>query len=167
MPRNFPQEKDSEGSGNAGKQRETQKKNCTRVVRFIRTTRAHLSRLNMPLCRTLGFIFRPGQERGFHVTIARYTKWHASERSHARMLRFDWLIRRVGSCVASIRMCAEGWAPSFRPFSFTPHCTTLRRIRAIIGFSRCSSPFFRPFEMAGIAIPRKASSRETRSPLWL
>lgn len=76
-----------------------------------------------------------------------YKMARVSKRSHARMLRFDWLIRRVGSCVASIRMCArggEGGEPrAHDPLSLPPHTVPLRvRTRAVIGFSSVLLPPF-------------------------
>lgn len=95
-----------------------------------------------------------------------YKMARVSERSHARMLRFDWLIRRVGSCVASIRMCAREGEPWAHDPLASPHTVPLCvRTRAIIGFSPVCFPLSRPFEMADMAILRKVSSRETHSLL--
>lgn len=70
-----------------------------------------------------------------------YKMARVSERSHARMLRFDWLIRRVGSCVASIRMWArEGEAHD--PLA-SPHTVPLRvRIRSYNRIFSCVLPPF-------------------------
>lgn len=88
---------------------------------------------------------------------AAYKMARVSERSHARMLRFDWLIRRVGSCVASIRMCAREGEPWARDPLASPHTVPVRvRTRAIIGFSSVCYPLSRPFEMADMAIPRES-----------
>jgi len=72
-----------------------------------------------------------------------YKMARVSERSHARMLRFDWLIRRVGSCVASIRMCARGgWTSGSRPSRFTLHCTTPRTDTSYNRIFSCVLPPF-------------------------
>lgn len=59
----------------------------------------------------------------------RYTKWHTSERSHARMLRFDWLIRRVGSWLGCVNTDVRARGESLRPRLVSPRtlCTTSRR----------------------------------------
>jgi len=92
-------------------------------------------------------------------SVAWHTKWHASVRSHARMLRFDWLIHGVGTpfAVASIRMCARAGAPRPRPVPSLCAVQRRSRIPSRNGiFSGRASPFSRPSEMADMAISRGA-----------
>jgi len=106
-------------------------------------------------------------------SVAWHTKWHASVRSHARMLRFDWLIRGVGTpfAVASIRMCARAGAPrrASRPVPSLRAVQRRSRIPSVVmGFSLSAlPPFSVPPKWPTWPFREEPSSRETRSPLLL
>jgi len=71
-----------------------------------------------------------------------YKMARVSERSHARMLRFDWLIRRVAPALRQYGCAREGGEPRAHDPLASPYTVPLRvRTRAIIGFSPVLPPF--------------------------
>ena len=70
---------------------------ATLMIKYVTVSN---SRFHFPVAET-GTLIPPCDSVAYKMA-------RVSEGSHARMLRFDWLIRRVGFYVASIRMCARG-----------------------------------------------------------
>lgn len=93
------------------------------------------SRFHFPVAET-GTLIPPRDSVAYKMA-------RVSEGSHARMLRFDWLIHRVGSCVASIRMCARGGERRAHDPLASPHTVPLRvRTRSYNRIFSCVLPPF-------------------------